>query len=273
MSSAASCSVSRRIASGTPHVSSASTSTWAARTGTSSARCPVRTLMTPPGTSDVASTSVRVTAGSGRVSDASRTTALPLTSGGASRDTSPRSDDVSGATTPTSPVGSGIVKLKYGAATGLDEPRTWAILSAQPAYQTQRSMARSTTGAGSDWRQALGGGDLGDELVAPALHELGDAIQDLAAVHRRLGGPAGLRLAGGPDGVAEVLAGGPAGVGHGCAVGGPDEVRAAALGPRERAADVQLVRLEDRDPAVTGPVRGRYEAPSRGHRQRSSSRT
>jgi hypothetical protein len=35
-----------------------------------------------------------------------------VTSGGASRDTSPSSDDVSGATTPTTPVGSGIVKLK-----------------------------------------------------------------------------------------------------------------------------------------------------------------
>ena len=69
--------------------------------------------MTPPGTSEVARTSVSVTAGSGRVSDASTTTALPATSGGASRDTRPSSDDVSGATTPTTPVGSGIVKLKY----------------------------------------------------------------------------------------------------------------------------------------------------------------
>src|SRR6185295_18033917 len=79
------------------------------------------------------------------VSDASTTTALPATRGGASRETSPSSDDVSGATMPTTPVGSGIVKLKYGAATGFDDPSTWAILSAQPAYQTQRSIARSTT--------------------------------------------------------------------------------------------------------------------------------
>src|SRR5437762_13239201 len=102
-------------------------------------------LMTPPGTSDVASTSDSVMAGNGRVSEASTTTALPATRGGANRETSPRSDDVSGATMPTTPVGSGIVKLKYGAATGFDEPRIWAILSAQPAYQTQRSIARSTT--------------------------------------------------------------------------------------------------------------------------------
>ena len=84
-------------------------------------------------------------AGSGRLSDVSSTTVLPATSGGASRLTSPSSDEVSGATMPTMPVGSGIVKLKYGAATGFAEPRIWVILSAQPAYQTQRSMARSTT--------------------------------------------------------------------------------------------------------------------------------
>src|SRR5262245_1634725 len=102
-------------------------------------------FMTPPGTSLVARTSESVTAGSGRVSDVSTTTALPATTGGASRETSPSSDDVSGATIPTTPEGSGMVKLKYGAATGFDDPRTWAILSAQPAYQTQRSIARSTT--------------------------------------------------------------------------------------------------------------------------------
>src|SRR5439155_9355569 len=105
----------------------------------------VKTLTTAPGTSDVGRASVSVTAGSGRVCEASTTTAFPATRGGARRDTSPSSDDVSGATIPTTPVGSGIVKLKYGAATGFDEPSTWAILSAQPAYQTQRSIARSTT--------------------------------------------------------------------------------------------------------------------------------
>ena len=151
---------------------------------------PVRTLTTPPGTSDVARTSLRVTAGSGRVSEVSRTTVLPETSGGASRLTRPSSDDVSGATTPTTPVGSGIVKLKYGAATGFDEPRTWAILSAQPAYQTQRSMARSTAAVALASRQTFSSDDLGDELVAPALHQLRDAVEDLAAVHRGPVGPA-----------------------------------------------------------------------------------
>ena len=46
---------------------------------------------------------------------------------------------------PTTPVGSGSVKLKYGPATGFDEPSTCASLSAKPAYQTQRSIARSTS--------------------------------------------------------------------------------------------------------------------------------
>src|SRR6185503_14772311 len=122
----------------------ASTSTCAASTGTSSRLRPVMTLTTPAGTSEVASTSVNVIAGRGRDSEARTTTAFPATSGGASRETRPKSDDVSGATTPTTPVGSGIVKLKKSDATGFEEPRTWAILSAQPAYQTQRSMARLT---------------------------------------------------------------------------------------------------------------------------------
>src|SRR6187397_2160329 len=119
----------------------------------SSGRRPVSTFTTPPGTSDVANTSVSVTAGSGRVSDARTTTVLPATSGGASRETRPRSDDVSGATMPTTPVGSGIVKLKYGAATGFEDPSTWPILSAQPAYQTQRSIAASTTRAAAGSRR------------------------------------------------------------------------------------------------------------------------
>ena len=46
---------------------------------------------------------------------------------------------------PTTPVGSGIVKLKYGPATGFVPPSTWASLSAQPAYQTNRSIERSTS--------------------------------------------------------------------------------------------------------------------------------
>src|SRR5436309_9353629 len=101
----------------------------------------------PPGTSDVASTSASSIAASGRDSDATTTAALPPTSTGASRETSPSSGGSSGTSTPTTPVGSGTVKLKYGPATGFADPSTCASLSAQPAYQTTRSIARSTSSA------------------------------------------------------------------------------------------------------------------------------
>jgi hypothetical protein len=115
--------------------------------GASSSRCPVSRLTTPPGTSEVASTSASSTAASGWVWDATTTVVLPPTIAGATRETSPRSGGSSGARIPTTPVGSGTVKLKYGPATGFDEPSTCASLSAQPAYQTSRSMARSTSSA------------------------------------------------------------------------------------------------------------------------------
>src|ERR671932_2876619 len=70
---------------------------------------------------------------------------LPLTTAGASTDTSPSSEEPWGAIVATTPVGSGSEKSKNGPATGFDEPWTWAILSDQPAYQTQRSIAASTT--------------------------------------------------------------------------------------------------------------------------------
>ena len=45
----------------------------------------------------------------------------------------PRSGGESGAMTPTTPMGSGTVKLKWGVATGFTEPRRAAYLSAHPA--------------------------------------------------------------------------------------------------------------------------------------------
>ena len=101
-------------------------------------------LTTPAGTSEVASTSDKVTAGSGRDSLATTTAVQPVTIAGATTDTSPSRDDSSGATMATTPVGSGIEKAKYGPATGLAAPITWANLSDQPAYQTHRSMAAAT---------------------------------------------------------------------------------------------------------------------------------
>src|SRR5919197_3963031 len=97
-------------------------------------------LTTPPGTSEVARASASSIAARGCVSDASTTTELPPVSAGATRVTRPSSGGSSGATIPTTPVGSGTVKLKYGPATGFAEPSTCASLSAQPAYQTTRSI-------------------------------------------------------------------------------------------------------------------------------------
>ncbi len=61
-------------------------------------------------------------------------------SGGRIRETRPSSGGSSGASTATTPVGSGTVKLKYGPATGFAPPSTCGSLSAQPAYQTMRSI-------------------------------------------------------------------------------------------------------------------------------------
>src|SRR4051795_12452152 len=128
-----------------PVRSRALTSMCDASVGAVSPSAPVSTLTTPPGTSEVASTSDSVIAGSGRSAEVATTTVLPVTITGATTLTSPSREEPCGATTPTTPVGSGSEKLKYGAATGLVPPTTWAILSAHPAYQTSRSTDASTT--------------------------------------------------------------------------------------------------------------------------------
>ena len=135
----------------------------------------------PAGTSDVASTSPSPTAGSGRASDVTTTAVHPVASTGASTSTSPSSDDACGASTATTPVGSGADQLTKGPATGLTEPRTVAILSVQPAYQTQRSIAASTSAAPA-CVDTLGRHHVVDELPVPGLHHLGGPVEHLAAV-------------------------------------------------------------------------------------------
>lgn len=73
------------------------------------------------------------------------TTVLPVAMTGAITEIRPRKDESWGARTATTPVGSGVERLRYGPATGFAPPTTWPILSVQPAYQTQRSIAASTT--------------------------------------------------------------------------------------------------------------------------------
>src|SRR6185437_9011829 len=131
LSAAARCSAGRSAGS-TPVRSIAFTSRWLASHGASSAGKPVSRLTTPPGRSDVARTSVSDTAGSGRSREATMTVVLPVVMIGAITDTRPRRLDSCGARAPTTPVGSGSEKLKYGPATELALPVTWAYLSATP---------------------------------------------------------------------------------------------------------------------------------------------
>src|SRR5436189_58241 len=99
----------------------------------------------PPGMSEVANASASSTADRGLDCDATATTVLPETTAGRMRDTIPSSDGSAGAIVATTPTGSGTVKLKYGPDTGFAPPSAWASLSAQPAYQTTRSIDRSTS--------------------------------------------------------------------------------------------------------------------------------
>src|SRR5438067_3064174 len=142
------CAAARSSSGRSPSAAARSiafTSMCAASQGASSARWPVSRLTTPPGTSEVAIASASSIAASGCVSEATAMTAFPPVSAGTTRETRPSSGGSSGARTATTPVGSGTVKLKYGPATGFDEPSTCASLSAQPAYQTIRSTVCSTS--------------------------------------------------------------------------------------------------------------------------------
>src|SRR5690606_29860159 len=112
----------RRCSGVAPAAAMALTSMWSASHGISSSVWPVRIFTTPGGTSEVARTSARVTAGIGRDSDAITTAVLPDTSTADRRDTRPSRAESWGATIPTTPVGSGAEMLKNGPATGLRLP-------------------------------------------------------------------------------------------------------------------------------------------------------
>src|SRR5690625_2029952 len=144
LSADASSSSAASASSSTPARSIALTSRCDASHGAISAASPVSTLTTPPGRSDVDNTSESVIAGSGRSYDDTTTTVLPETIAGATTLTRPSSEESCGATTATTPVGSGVDRLKCGVDTGFALPTTWASLSDQPAYHTQRSIAAST---------------------------------------------------------------------------------------------------------------------------------
>ena len=229
----------------------------------------------------MARTSVRVTAGSGRVSEVSSTTALPLTSGGASRDTRPSSDEVSGATTPTTPVASGMVKLKYGrrdrvaaaqdlgdlvGPAGVPDPAVDGPVDERPGARRRRRPRprrprRRTGRAGPPSARPRGTGP-GRGSWRSCAAQPGWALRAARTASRRSLRDARQALA---SGVPSARA---------------DEVRAAALRARERPADVQLVGLADLDPgaaastsrrAISGPPGGRRRA-GRAGRPRARSR-
>ena len=68
--------------------------------------------------------SENVSAASALVVDAKTTAQLPLKITGATNETRPSKAGLSGQSATTTPVGSGVVKLKCELATGLTEPKT-----------------------------------------------------------------------------------------------------------------------------------------------------
>ena len=126
---------------------------------------------------------------------------------GASTLTRPSSPASGGASTATTPDGSGTLRLKYGPATALAPPVTCATLSGQPAYQTHRSIAADTfRAAPGPVILFLSNDNLAGELLRPAFEHFGDPVQDLAAVVGRRPGPAREGLAGRDHGVPGVFA-------------------------------------------------------------------
>ena len=98
----------------------------------SSSRPEIR-FSTPPGTSETPATSPRSSARSGLDRETIATTVLPAANAGAISRTRPSRSGESGASTATTPVGSGEENDRNGAATGFTPPITAASLSVQPA--------------------------------------------------------------------------------------------------------------------------------------------
>ena len=152
--------------------------------------------------------------------------------------TSPRSAGSSGASTATTPVGSGVEKLKCGPPTGLRVDASARYLSHQPAYQTVRSIAAVDLASRAAGVDRAAGDELRGELAGARFHHLGQPVEDQPAV--LAGVWPSQRLVGGArrnDGVTDVLA---RAVGDVLAA---DRVGAARLAAHELAVEVELVHL------------------------------
>src|ERR1700730_14267648 len=97
--------------------------------------------------------SEKVSAGRGLVVDGSTTAQLPLRITGATSDTNGRSGGSSGQTITTTPVGSGVVKLKCELATGFTVPKISLTLPVQPAKRPSRSTASAASDDDVDLRE------------------------------------------------------------------------------------------------------------------------
>ena len=220
-----------------------------ASTGASSATKPVSTFTTPPGRSEVASTSASVIAGSGRALAGDHHRGVP--GGDHRRDDADQPEQA-------------------GPGRRHDRDHAGRLRHAEveerPGHRVRRPghlghlvrpprVPDPAVDRGRHGPLRLGEvstlarGDLGGELRRPALQHLGHPVEDLAAV---VGGRAGPAAHGGPRGlhrVSRVLARRLGGVGQQRSVRAGHRVGPARLRPRERAADEQLVGLADVQPA------------------------
>ena len=162
------------------------TSMWAASQGADLGRRPVRMLTTPPGTSEVASTSASVTAGSGRGSTPATTTVLPLTMTGASTETRPSSDESCGAThrDDAGRLGQREVEERPGHRVAPSRRPGRSCRSSRRTRPSGRSPRRRPPRRRRAVTPSAAATSV-DELRAPALHHLGDPVEHLPAVVRR----------------------------------------------------------------------------------------
>ena len=184
-SSSRACSVSPAA----PVRSIALTSMCDASQGAVSPTRPVSTFTTPPGTSEVASTSLSVIAGSGRSADDATITVLPVTITGASTETRPeqgrplRSEHGDDA----GRLGQREVEVRAGDwVRAADHLRDLVRPTGVPDPAVDRGvddLLRARPG------EPLAPGYLVDELGPAALHELGHAVEHLPAVVRGRAGP------------------------------------------------------------------------------------
>ena len=224
--------------------------------GATSAVEPVSTLTTPPGRSEVASTSDSVIAGQRPLLDGQDDAGVPGHDHRRDHRDQPEQATACGARTATTPVGSGTERLKYGPGHRVRVAGDLRDLVAPPGVPDPAvdggvtSAPRRPRPAPGPCVQALSGRDLRDELVAPALEHLGDPVEHLAAVVRRRAGPAAAAFSAATTASRASLREATAALARKRPSAARHRVGAARLAAREGAADEQLVRLPDVDADV-----------------------